>query len=82
MTVCGNKEKVYGTIAIVSADNLGSLALGGFKESCSASRMCRHCMTTKPECQRMVSSSAATCAVAISCYNFFSGQSHICMLAE
>ena len=36
------RPKVYpGTLGIVSADNLGSLALGGFKESCSANRMCR-----------------------------------------
>ena len=54
MTVHGNKEQIYGTVAVVSADNLGSLALGGFKESCSALKMCRHCLTTKPESQRMV----------------------------
>jgi len=54
ITVHGNKEKIFGTVAIVSADNLGSLALGGFKESCSASRMCRHCLTTKSESQKMV----------------------------
>ena len=37
-----------------SADNLGSLALGGFKESCTAIRMCRHCMTTKDDPQKQV----------------------------
>lgn len=37
---------MYGTLAAVSADNLGSLALGGFKESCSAYRCCRHCYAT------------------------------------
>lgn len=37
----------YGTIAAISADNLGSLALGGFKESCSAYRCCRHCLATR-----------------------------------
>ena len=25
---------LFGTLAAISADNLGSLALGGFKESC------------------------------------------------
>ena len=45
---------MYGTIAIVSADNLGSLALGGFKESCSSLKMCRHCMATKDESQHQV----------------------------
>lgn len=43
----GNKtEKYYGTIAVVTGDNLGSLAIGGFKESCTALRCCRQCMAT------------------------------------
>lgn len=42
----GSKRTFFGTIAAISADNLGSLALGGFKESCTAYRMCRHCMAT------------------------------------
>ena len=50
----GKKETCYGTIAVVSADNLGSLLLGGFKESCSAIRMCRHCMATKEESSSQV----------------------------
>lgn len=54
MMIFGQTKKVYGTIAVVSADNLGSLALGGFKESCSAARMCRHCMTTKEDSQTKV----------------------------
>ena len=36
----------HGTVAAVSADNLGALALGGFKESCSAYRCCRQCLAT------------------------------------
>ena len=32
----GGTKLVYGTVAAVSADNLASNALGGFKESCSA----------------------------------------------
>lgn len=47
MTISGRIQKVYRTIAAVSADNLGSLALGGFKESCNAFRCCRQCMTTQ-----------------------------------
>ena len=43
----GTKTKIYGSLCIVSADNLGSLALGGFKESCSSYRCCRHCMATQ-----------------------------------
>jgi len=30
------------------------LALGGFKESCTANRMCRHCMATKGTAQTQV----------------------------
>ena len=52
--IFGQTKTIYGTIAVVSADNLGSLALGGFKESCSAARMCRHCMTTKEDSQTKV----------------------------
>ena len=33
-----------GTVTTVSADNLGSHALGGFKEGGRALRCCRHCM--------------------------------------
>ena len=50
----GKNETCYGTIAVVSADNLGSLLLGGFKESCSALRMCRHCMATKEQSRSQV----------------------------
>ena len=49
------RPKVYhGTVGVVSADNLGSLALGGFKESCSANRMCRHCLAAKATAQAQV----------------------------
>ncbi|XP_028416072.1 uncharacterized protein LOC114539659 [Dendronephthya gigantea] len=33
-----------GTIAFISADNLGAQLVGGFKESASANLRCRHCM--------------------------------------
>ena len=45
---------LYGTVAAVAADNLGSLALGGFKESCSAQRCCRQCLTTRVDAKKMV----------------------------
>jgi len=48
-TINGQPKVLFGTIAVISADNLGSLLLGGFKESCSAYRMCRHCLCTKDE---------------------------------
>lgn len=35
-----------GTLVTVSGDNLGSHALGGFKEGFRALRFCRHCLVT------------------------------------
>ena len=45
---------LYGTVAAVSADNLGSLALGGFKESSLAHRCCRQCLATGEDSKKMV----------------------------
>ena len=55
----------YGSLALVSADNLGSLALGGFKESCTAVRMCHHCMATKENFKKHVSCTYTCICVAI-----------------
>ena len=44
--VC-NQWTTKAFLTVISADNLGSLLLGGFKESYSAYRMCRHCLCTK-----------------------------------
>ena len=50
------EEKLYlGVLCAVSADNLASLALGGFKESCAAYRMCRQCMVTRDSAKTKVS---------------------------
>lgn len=38
-----------GTIITCLGDNLGSHAMGGFKEGASAERPCRHCMINKKE---------------------------------
>jgi len=54
MTICGSQRVFYGALAVVSADNLGSLALGGFKVSCSANKMCRHCMASKEDSRTKV----------------------------
>jgi len=51
----GEAIVMFGTIAAISADNLGSLALGGFKESCSTYWICRHCMATREESKSNVS---------------------------
>ena len=42
----GEAKLLFGTIAAVSGNNLGSLAIGGFKESCSSYRLYRECMAT------------------------------------
>lgn len=42
---------LYGALAIVSSDNLISLALGDFKKSYSALNICWHCIATKDESQ-------------------------------
>ena len=52
---CRITQVIKGTLAVVSADNLGSLLLGGFKESCTSYRMCRQCMATKEDSETMVS---------------------------
>ena len=43
-----------GTISIVSADNPASAALGGFKQSASAFRFCRHCLGSEGDTQSKV----------------------------
>lgn len=40
---------LHGTLVTVSADNLGSHCIGGFKGSCTALRPCRHCMISYNE---------------------------------
>lgn len=43
-----------GTVTIVSADNPASALLGGFKQSASAFRYCRHCTGTSLDVQSKV----------------------------
>ena len=50
----GNKKTLFGALAAISADNLGSLAIGGFKESCSAIKMCRQCMADHDTAKELV----------------------------
>ena len=42
----GAQRVMYGTITVVSADNLGGCSLGGFKEGSTAYRGYRHCLAT------------------------------------
>ena len=53
----GEPTVIFGGLAVVSADNLGSILLGGFKESCTALKMCRFCMATKEDSQTKVTHS-------------------------
>lgn len=50
----GRQITIFGTLSVISADNLGSLAIGGFKESCTAYRCCRHCMATQDSARTKV----------------------------
>ena len=51
----GSKITVYGALATVCADNLGSCALGGFKEGSTAYRFCRQCLTKYEDIRQIVS---------------------------
>lgn len=53
-TVQGRTKHIRGTIALVSADNPASAALGGFKESTSALRPCRQCTGLATDIKEMV----------------------------
>lgn len=46
MQTCEGTVKVFASIVTFAADNLGSHAVGGFKEGGSALRPCRHCLIT------------------------------------
>lgn len=50
----GEVRHIRGTVTIVSADNPASALLGGFKQSASAFRYCRHCTGTDEEIQKKV----------------------------
>jgi len=54
LDVHGESLKFRGTVTIVSADNPASASLGGFKQSASAFRFCRHCTGTMEDIQSKV----------------------------
>lgn len=58
----------YGTLAVVSADNLGSLLIGGFKESCMANRCCPHCFASREDAKKKVSSNVPIYALITFCF--------------
>ncbi len=53
--LCDDPCTFYGTISTVSADNMASCALGGFKEGGIAYRFCRHCLVTSNTVRETVS---------------------------
>ena len=54
LVVDGVEMCFRGSISVVSADNLASQELGGFKALNAALRKCRYCMTTDTEMQLKV----------------------------
>ena len=54
LVVDGIEMCFRGSISVVSADNLASQELGGFKALNAALRKCRYCMTTDTEMQLKV----------------------------
>ena len=60
MNTVGGEMKFFGSIVAIPADNLGSHAIGGFKEGFRALRPCRHCMATNDELKVKVSADAYT----------------------
>lgn len=48
----GQKTNLFGTVCILTADNLACHSLGGFFESFSANRFCRYCMVNKQMAQQ------------------------------
>ena len=49
INTCEGEKFFTGSIVTVIADNLGSHAVGGFKEGFTALRPCRQCMTSNTD---------------------------------
>ena len=54
LLIDGRTVPFRGTVSIVCADNPASTLLGGFKQSASAFRCCRHCMGSESDIQTKV----------------------------
>lgn len=54
LCIDGEMQQFKGTVTIISADNPASACLGGFKQSATAFRYCRHCMGTQDDIQTKV----------------------------
>ena len=55
MNIQGVESMIFGTIALLSADNPASSACGGFKEGSTAYWYCRQCFATVDETKSIVS---------------------------
>jgi len=49
MNINGCEEQICGTLVTVSADNLASQLIGGYKSLASATRKCRFCMAVSED---------------------------------
>ncbi len=52
---CEGEKEFRGSIVTAPADNLGSHAMGGFKEGFTALRPCRQCMASSNDMKLKVS---------------------------
>ena len=50
--ISGQEKLYYGTVTVVSADNLANSSLGGFKESSSVHIPCQQCLGHKDEIRK------------------------------
>lgn len=51
VTILGHSSKLYGTICVLTADNLAIHALGGYTESFSSNKYCHFCLVDKASAQ-------------------------------
>ena len=71
----GATQYFRGTVTLISADNPASTVLGGFKQSPSAFRCCRHCMGSEEDIQSKV----YVCSYTTAMYMYYR---YICILTH
>lgn len=74
----GQTHYFRGTISVISADNPASAALGGFKQSASAFRFCRHCLGSEADIQSKVQH--VHVHVCMCLHKLCGGDVHVCMM--
>ena len=78
MNIQGHMKQIFGTVAIISADNLASNACGGFKEGSTAYRFCRQCLATMQETKSVVSQLYFAQCIYMDLYKLFSLMVYTC----